>query len=266
MKTPVSNGAKGVALITGASDGIGRELARCFARNRHDLVLVARKEAKLREAAAEIASSFGVRVSHIAQDLSTPDGARRLHEEVRRRGFRVDILVNNAGLGTYGAFAETSLARELGMMQLNMMSLTVLTKLFLPELLKQRQGGILNIASTAAFQPGPLMAVYYATKAYVLSFSEALANELHGSGITVSVVCPGPTRSSFQRAAGMDASRLFLHGVMQASEVAAIAYRGFTSGKTTIIPGLRNKLLAQSVRFGPRKLVPMIVRAMQAPV
>jgi uncharacterized protein len=266
MKTPISNGAKGVALITGASDGIGRELARCFARDRHDLVLVARNEGKLKGVAAEIASAYGIRVSHIVQDLSAADGARNLLDEVRTRGIVVDFLVNNAGVGTYGFFSEADLERDLRMMQLNMASLTVLTKRLLPDMLKRRRGGILNIASTAAFQPGPLMAVYYATKAYVLSFSEALANELNGSGVTVSVVCPGPTLSGFQRSAGMDASRLFHRGVMNASDVADIAYRGFMNGKTTIIPGVRNKLLALSIRFGPRKLVPMIVRAMQAPV
>lgn len=265
MNASGSNNARGVALITGASDGIGSELARCFARDRHDVVLVARNEEKLKSVATEIASAYGVRVSHIVQDLSAPDGARNLVDEVRKRGIAVDFLVNNAGVGTYGLFSEADLERDLRMMQLNMTSLTVLTKRFLPEMLKRRRGGILNIASTAAFQPGPLMAVYYATKAYVLSFSEALANELNGSGVTVSVVCPGPTWSGFQRSAGMDTSRLFHRGVMKASDVAEIAYRGFMNGKTTIIPGVRNKLLALSVRFGPRKLVPMIVRLMQAP-
>ncbi len=265
MNAPGSKNARGVALITGASDGIGYELAKCFARERHDLILAARNEEKLKSVSAEIAAAYGVRVSHIVQDLSAPEAARQLFNEVRKRGVAVDFLVNNAGVGTYGLFAETDLERELRMMQLNMNSVTTLTKLVLPEMLKRHQGRILNVASTAAFQPGPLMAVYYATKAYVLSLSEALANELRGSGVTVSVLCPGPTWSGFQRGAGMESSKLFRRGVMKASVVAEIAYREFMRGKTTIIPGLRNKIFALSVRLGPRKLVPMIVRLLQEP-
>jgi hypothetical protein len=254
-----------VALITGASDGIGRELAKCFAGHKSHLVLAARGEEKLKRLAGEISSAHGVHVSWIAVDLSDPDGARKLHEKVRELGFAVEFLVNNAGVGTFGLFAEADLERELRMMQLNMMSLTALTKLFLPEMLKRRQGRILNVASTAAFQPGPLMAVYYASKAYVLSFSEALANELKGTGVSASVLCPGPTRSGFQQSAGMDSSKLFRRGVMSASDVAEVAYRGLMKGRTTIIPGWRNKMLAFSVRLGPRKLLPMIVRFMQEP-
>lgn len=266
MIAPGSKNARAVALITGASDGIGYELAKCFAREGHDLILAARNEEKLKSVAAEIAATYGVRVSHIVQDLSAPEAARQLFDEVRKRGVAFDYLVNNAGAGTYGLFAETDLERELRMMQLNMNSVTALTKLVLPDMLKRRKGGILNVASTAAFQPGPLMAVYYATKAYVLSFSEALANELKGSGVTVSVLCPGPTRSGFQRSAGMESSKLFRRGVMNATDVAEIAYRQFMRGKTTIIPGLRNKIFSLSVRLGPRKLVPMIVRLLQEPI
>ena len=265
MNSSVLANAKTVALITGASEGIGHELAKRFAEHGHHLVLVARSEEKLKRLAGEISSAYGVRVSSIAQDLSVPDSAPKVHRKVEELGLAIDFLVNNAGVGTYGLFAETDLERELRMMQLNMVSVTALTKLFLPGMLKQRQGGVLNVASTAAFQPGPLMAVYYASKAYVLSFTEALANELKGTGVRVSVLCPGPTWSGFQKSAGMDASKLFRSGVMKASDVAEIAYRGFMRGKTTIIPGLRNKILAFSVRLGPRKLLPMIVRLMQEP-
>jgi short-subunit dehydrogenase len=254
-----------VALITGATEGIGYELAKCFARDRHDLVLVARNREKLERVASEISASCGVRVSTVVQDLSVQEGARRVFDEVRSQGVAVDFLVNNAGVGTYGLFAEADLERELAMMQLNMISLTVLTKLFLPEMLRRRSGRILNVASTAAFQPGPLMAVYYATKAYVVSFTEALANELQGSGVAASVLCPGPTRSRFQESAGMGASKLFRSGVMEASDVAETGYRALMKGKTTIIPGLRNKMLAFSVRLGPRKLLPSIVRRFQEP-
>jgi short-subunit dehydrogenase len=254
------------ALVTGATEGIGYELAKCFARDRHDLVLVARSKANLERVASEISASCGARVSAIVQDLSVQDGAHRLFDEVRRRQIAVDVLVNNAGVGTYGPFAQADLERELAMMRLNMISLTVLTRLFLPEMLERRRGRILNVASTAAFQPGPLMAVYYATKAYVVSFTEALANELGGSGVSASVLCPGPTRSGFQERAGMGASKLFrLPWVMEASDVAEKAYREFMSGRTTIIPGLGNKLLAFSVRLGPRKLLPSIVRRFQEP-
>jgi short-subunit dehydrogenase len=265
MNSPSPESPKTVALITGASEGIGYELAKCFARHKHHLVLVARREEKLERLATEISSAYGVRVSWIAQDLSDPDSAPNVRKRVQESGLAIDFLVNNAGVGTYGLFAETDLERELRMMQLNMVSLTALTKLFLPGMLKRRRGGILNVASTAAFQPGPLMAVYYASKAYVLSFSEALANELTGTGVSVSVLCPGPTWSGFQKSAGMDASKLFRSGVMKASDVAETAYREFMKGKTTIIPGFRNKILAFSVRLGPRKLLPTIVRLMQRP-
>lgn len=255
-----------VALVTGATEGIGYELAKCFARDRHDLVLVARSREKLERVASELSASCGVRVSTVVQDLSVQDGARRLFDEVRRRQIAVDVLVNNAGVGTYGLFADADLEQELAMMQLNMSSLTALTKLFLPQMLQRRRGRILNVASTAAFEPGPLMAVYYATKAYVLSFTEALANELQDSGVAASVLCPGPTRSGFEERAGMSASKLFRRrGVMKASDVAEIGYREFMKGKTTIIPGLRNKILVFSVRLGSRKLLPSIVRRFQEP-
>lgn len=176
----------------------------------------------------------------------------------------MDVLVNNAGFGTYGAFAETDLGTELEMLQLNIATLTHLTKLFLEKMLAEGNGKILNVASTAAFQPGPLMAVYYASKAYVLSFSEALANELRGTGVSVTALCPGPTRTGFQRRAGMGASRLFDWGVMDAPTVATIGYRGLMRERPLIIPGLKNKLLGFSVRLAPRRLVPAVVRVLQS--
>lgn len=255
----------GAALITGASGGIGYELAKRFARDGYNLVLVARNQQSLSHIAAELFANYGVPVKIIIQDLSLSTTAQEVLEEVQRSEITVGILVNNAGVGTYGLFAETPLEDELRMMQLNMVSLTQMTKLFVRKMLKCGRGKILNVASTAAFQPGPLMAVYYATKAYVLSFSEALANELEGSGVTVSVLCPGPTYSDFQVRAGMEASKLFSSGVMKASDVAEIGYRGLMHSKRLIIPGLRNKILAWSVRLGPRKLVPSLVRLMQEP-
>lgn len=252
----------GTVLITGASRGIGYELARRFARAGHDLVLVARDRDALSRAAGELAPS-GVSVRTISCDLARPGSPSELFQEIQQQSVAVEVLVNNAGFGTFGPFAEGELATELEMMQLNVISLTHLTKLFLREMLPRGRGRILNVASTAAFQPGPLMAVYFATKAHVLSFSEALANELRGSGVTVSVLCPGPTRSGFQERAGMERSRLFRWGVMDAAVVADAAYEGLMSGRTLIIPGLKNKLLAFSVRLGPRALIPHIVRKLQ---
>src|SRR6266568_282065 len=264
MNSPASENVKTVALITGASEGIGRELAKCFAGHKHHLILVARSEEKLKRLAGEISTAHGVCGSSIVQDLSDPDGAPNVRKRVQELSLAVDFLVNNAGVGTYGLFAETDLERELRMMQLNMVSLTALTKLFLPEMLKRRQGRILNVASTAAFQPGPLMAVYYASKAYVLSFSEALANELRGTGVNVTALCPGPTESGFQKRANMEDSKLFSgRKIMDAATVARAGYRGLMAGKTVVIPGIRNRLLVETIRFSPRSMVTQIVRNMQ---
>lgn len=250
-------------LITGASSGIGYELAKLFARDGYGLVLVARDHAALKRVGEKLISAHGIAVTVVAKDLSIPGSAAELFEELAQASIQIDVLVNNAGFGTYGAFTETSVTTELSMLQLNISSLTHLTKLFLKQMPASGEGKILNVASTAAFQPGPLMAAYYASKAYVLSFSEALANELRGSGITVSVLCPGPTRTSFRQRAGMEASKLFDRGVMDARTVAAIGYRGLMANKTVIIPGLKNRLLVFSVRLVPRGLVPHLVRMIQ---
>ena len=250
-------------LITGASSGIGRELATLFARDGHGLVLIARDQASLARIGGELTREYGVAVEVIAQDLSRPNAAIEIYRELKRLSIEIDVLVNNAGFGTYGVFADADPGIELQMLQLNIVSLTQLTRLFLKEMLAKRDGKILNVASTAAFQPGPLMAVYYASKAYVLSLSEALANELRGSGVTVSTLCPGPTQTGFKRRAHMEDSRLFASGAMDAARVAAIGYRGLMRGKTVIIPGLKNRLLAFVVRFAPRRLVTSAVRMLQ---
>ena len=177
---------------------------------------------------------------------------------------KVDVLVNDAGFGVYGPFSQTDGAKELEMIQVNISALTHLTKLFLPAMLERRCGRILNVASTAAFQPGPLMAVYYASKAYVLSFSEALANELAGTGVTVTALCPGPTDTEFQKQAGLEKTRLFSNPfVRDARSVARAGYEGMLSGKRIVIPGVANRLLAQSVRFAPRRFVTAIARSLQ---
>ncbi|HKH98142.1 MAG TPA: SDR family oxidoreductase [Candidatus Sulfotelmatobacter sp.] len=247
-------------LITGASGGIGYELAKLFARDHHNLVLVARSADKLAQVAAELQPA-GVTVKTIALDLAAPPAPRFLFDQLQREGINVDILVNNAGFGAFGEFAEMSDDEILGQISLNITALTELTRLFLPPMIARRSGRILNVASTAAFQPGPLMAVYYATKAYVLSFSEAIANELRHSGVTVTCFCPGATHTGFARRAGTEKSRLFKQlGAMGAEKVALDGYRALMEGRTLAISGAHNWAVAQSTRFAPRKLVTAISR------
>jgi uncharacterized protein len=249
------------ALITGASGGIGYELAKLFARDHYNLVLVARSGDKLNQVAGELREQFGVAVKTMALDLAADQTVTMLFERLKSEGQAVDVLVNNAGFGVLGDFAEMAEEEVLGQVQLNVTALTHLTRLFLPEMIARRAGKIMNVASTAAFQPGPLMAVYYATKAYVLSFSEALANELAGTGVVVSCFCPGATDTGFQKRAGMENSRLFKKiGAMNVETVAQDGYRGLMSGKTLVISGTRNWLVAESVRFAPRKWVTAMSR------
>lgn len=248
------------AFITGASSGIGLELARLFAQHGYNLVLLARNRAQLHEIAATMS---GISVHVIAKDLAHPRAPQEVFDELQEKNIAVDVLVNNAGFGQHGKFSEIALETELEMIQLNVTALTALTHLLLPAMLARRSGKIMNVASTAAFQPGPLMAVYYATKAYVLSFSEAIANELRGSGVTVTCLCPGATETNFARRADMENSRLFRMGAMDAKQVAQAGFDGLMKGTTLVIPGTKNKILAQSVRFGPRKLVTAIARSIQ---
>ena len=255
---------KETALVTGASSGIGLELATTFAQHGHDLVLVARNEGKLQEIAVELEKRNDITAHVIACDLSKPNAAADLVRELKERAIEVDVLVNNAGYGLSGAFVETDLQRELDMIQVNIVALTALTKLLLAPMIARRSGRILNVASTAAFQPGPLMAVYYATKAYVLSFTEAIADELRDSGVTVTALCPGPTATGFAGAAGMTHSRLFtMMRPMSSRRVANAAYRGLMSGRRLVIPGAKNKLLVQSLRVSPRRAVTTLVRKFQ---
>jgi short-subunit dehydrogenase len=245
------------ALITGASSGIGLELARVFAREGYRLVLVARNQKRLEEIVQELRPT---EAQVIAVDLSLPDAPAAILDKVPK----VDVLVNNAGFGAFGKFAEKTLAEELNMMQLNMTALVSLTRLYLPGMISAGNGKIMNVASTAAFQSGPLMAIYFATKAFVLSFSEAIANELEGTGVTVTALCPGPTASDFQERAKMQNSGLVKgRKMMDARTVAEIGYRGLVAGKTIVIPGLGNKLMTQSLRLSPRKIVTKMVRRMQ---
>lgn len=255
-----------IALITGASTGIGYALSRLFAADRHNLVLVARQEQRLTQVADELHREFGIAAKVLVADLARPEAPQMIVDTVRKESLQISYLVNNAGIGLGGKFAETDLATELAMMQINMGALVHLTKLFLPDMLARRSGRIMNVASTAAFQPGPLMAVYYATKAFVLSFSEAIANELKGTGVTVTALCPGPTESEFQKRAHIENTRLIkgkLMGWMTAEEVAKIGYEGLMKGKRLVIPGLINKLGVHSVRISPRAVVTQVARLLQ---
>jgi short-subunit dehydrogenase len=248
------------ALITGASGGIGYELAKLFARDHHNLVLVARSSEKLTQVANEL-QAHGVTVKTIALDLAEPPAPKFLFDQLQREGIAIDILINNAGFGAFGEFGQMSEQEIQGQIDLNITALTTLTRLFLPAMVQGRSGRIMNVASTAGFQPGPLMAVYYATKAYVISFSEALANELRNSGVTVTCFCPGATNTGFAKRAGNDQSRVFKKfGAMSAEKVALDGYRAVMEGRTLAISGAQNWLVAQSTRFAPRKMVTAISR------
>ncbi len=238
-------------LITGASSGIGAELARVYAREGHDVFLVARCEERLNALARELRRDHGATTRVIPIDLSVSGAPAAVRDRVMAEGVSVDVLVNDAGFGMNGPFIELDAARQLAMLQVNVVALTELTRLFAPEMVRRGGGRILNVASIAAFQPGPGMAVYCATKAYVLSFSEALANELRGSGVTVTCVAPGATESRFASVAGVSESRLFRSGTMKSAEVAEAAYAATMNGKPLVVPGWRNRLLATSARLVP---------------
>jgi hypothetical protein len=251
-------------LITGASGGIGYELAKLFAQNRDNLVLVARSENKLNEIKINFEQNYQVIVKVLGKDLSQPNVAVQIFNELERERIQIDILINNAGFGNFGEFVDSSWEKESDMMQVNMIALTQMTKLFLKGMVERRRGKIVNVASTAAFQPGPLMAVYYATKAYVLSFSEAIANELEGTGVTVTALCPGATESCFQQASAMEESRLVKGRKLPTAEaVAKYAYKAMEKGQIVAIHGLFNWIAANIIRFLPRKVVTDVVRTMQ---
>jgi short-subunit dehydrogenase len=248
------------ALVTGASSGIGLALAQVFAREGYDLVISCRHPAALETVRNELSSTHYVSVYPIVADLAAPGGADELTHAIARAGLGIHVLVNNAGVGLFGVFTETRLDEELRMMQLNMASIVTLTKHWLPGMVERGAGGVLNVASTAGFLPGPHMAVYYATKAFVLSFSEAIADELRDTGVKVSVLCPGPTISGFQAAARMQRSRLMQRAMMDTATVAEAGYRGLMSGTRVIVPGMQNKTVPLVSRLLPRRLVTILSR------
>ena len=243
------------ALVTGASGGIGEALARLLAMNGHDLVLVARREKALQALAVELEGVHGARSVVIAADLVDPAAPRTIARKVEDAGKTVEVLVNNAGYAVHGAVAENHERAELDMLQVNVMALVHLTKLFLPAMVERERGRILNVASTAAFAPGPYMAGYYASKAFVLSWSEGLASEVAGAGVTVTVLCPGPTETNFAATAGVQKKRLFRgNTVMDAASVARSGFRGLMSGTRVVVPGMRNKVLVAGSRLVPRRV------------
>ena len=252
------------ALITGASSGIGYELAIIHASKGDNLVLVARNISKLNQLKTELEKQYKVTVKVIEKDLSKANASKELFDETQRKNIQIDYLVNNAGFGDFGMFYETDWKKEEQMINLNITCLTHLTKLYLQEMVKRKSGKIMNVASTAAFQSGPTMAVYYATKAYVLSFSEAIDNEVRDKGITVTALCPGATESGFQAAAAMEESALVKGKKLPTSkEVAEYGYKAMMSGKTVAIHGAMNYIMANAIRFLPRKLVVKITRQIQ---
>ena len=255
---------KETALITGASSGIGFELAKIHAKNGHNLILVARSVDKLNTLKEELVSKNKIDVLVIPSDLSKEGAAQKLYALVKEKGMVVDYLINNAGFGDFGMFHEASQSKMDQMIQVNVVALTQLTRLFLPEMVQRKKGRVMNVASTAAFQPGPTMAVYFATKAYVLYLSEAIGNEVSGTGVTVTALCPGATESGFMDAADMADSKLFKNKKLPTSaEVAEYGYRQMMNGKSVAIHGKLNYILANSNRFAPRSLVLKIARWMQ---
>ena len=246
-------------LVTGASAGIGVELARAFAADGSDLILLARREDRLLSVRAALESAHDVDIRVVPMDLARPDAAATLASILEGEGLEVDVVVNNAGFGAHGGFADLPLDRQAEMIRLNISTLTELCHRFLPHMRERKAGGILNVASTAAFQPGPSMATYYATKAFVLHFTEALREELLGTGVKVSALCPGPTWTEFMDVAGLGAPPLFRWFAMKADRAARAGHRGFRRGKTVVIPGFGNKVGTWLVRVTPRRLVPKAV-------
>jgi len=251
MGAPSFPGTRPTALVTGASSGIGREIALILAQRPCDLVLVARGREAMEEVAARCRKEAGINAMVLSADLSDAASPQRIYDQLQGAGTAIDILVNNAGFGIHGRFVDTEIGQDLALLQVNMVSLTHLTRLFLPGMVQRGWGRVLDVASTAAFVPGPFMGLYYASKAYVLSHSLALGYEMRSTGVRVTCLCPGPTATDFQRRAQVETSRLFKGHVMDARTVAMAGCRAMWRGKALVIPGLNNRLSAFGARFAP---------------
>jgi uncharacterized protein len=243
------------ALITGASSGIGLELSKLFARDGYNLVLVARSTQKLEALAAELRRAHNADVIVLPADLSRPGAAHEVFQATREQNIQIDVLVNNAGFGLHGPLVKADLNETIQMLQVNVLTLTELTRLFLPDMLARRNGRILNVGSTGSFAPGPFMAAYLASKAYVLSFTEGVAEELRGTGVTATVLCPGVSPTGFQERAQVGNMPLTRYGVLSAEKVAAEGYQALLRGKRVVVPGLFNKILVLSTRLTPHSLL-----------
>jgi uncharacterized protein len=251
------------ALVTGASGGIGEDIARLLAADGRNVVLLARSVGKLQALADDLQRAHRITATVLVQDLSIPSAAQAVAEALDRQKLTIDILINNAGFGTRGPLAETDAAAIEQMLNVNVVALSMLTRRLLPGMIERRRGRILNVASTAAFQPGPYMAAYYASKAYVLSLSEALSTETEGTGVTVTCLCPGPTRTGFQSRANIENVRLLrVLNTMSSADVARAGYDGMIAGRALVVPGLLNKVTVQANRFSPRSLSRKITRSL----
>ncbi len=250
------------ALITGASRGLGYELCRLLAEDGYNLILIARDRERLRRAADEFEKAYGVAVKTMVKDLSLPEASREIYETLKQESVQVDILVNNAGFGMFGRFVNSDPAGVRALLEVNITALTLLTRLFLKDMISRRRGRIMNVASLGAYQAGPFMATYYASKAYVLSFTESLGNELAGTGVTVTAFCPGRTRTEFDKTAGVKKLKWLDDCMMDAGKAAQIGYKALMKGKRIVISGWQNRLIAYVSRLLPRKLVNFVVMRM----
>ena len=256
-----------LALVTGASGGIGETFARFLAAEKYDLLLVARGGDKLTALAKELSAKHGIQAHGFSADLSKPESVAAVETRLKELKRPLDLLVNNAGFATYGEYKDLDPVREQQMIQVNIATLAALTRSVLPDMVKRRQGKVLNVASTGAFMPGPLMAVYYATKAFVLSFSEAVNEELKGTGVSITALCPGPTASGFQSRAGMEKSSLVKgKNLMDSETVVKAGYRALMKEKAFVVPGLMNKILVVLPKLMPRSWIPGMVKGAQKPV
>lgn len=253
--------ARATALITGASGGIGLELAKLCAAAGNDVVVVARRQSELEDLARSLTRQHGIAARALAVDLAEPGAPQAIFDAIGA----VDILINNAGFGLLGAFAETDWDSEARMIQVNITSLAHLTKLYLPGMMARRRGRILNVASTAAFVPGPFMAMYYASKAMVFSFTLAIAAELEGTGVTATALCPGPTATNFGEVAGNSGSKLFKGAAMSAAEVAREGFAAMMAGKPELIAGARNRWMIWGTRFAPRRMLAGVTKRLNSP-